>query len=145
VSAWRSWRLWSGNLSWAAVSSKEARLQNRLDTIVAMVEAEPGIGIIPSFALSVCRYRNVGMSRLVNPVVSLDFYQIRNRGRTPGFAGRGICGVFEGLDRPLGGPDKPKASREPVQCRHRGASDAAAPAPSVEFLDSARSARVARG
>jgi LysR family transcriptional regulator, carnitine catabolism transcriptional activator len=54
---------------------------NRLDTVVAMVEAGHGIGIVPSFVLPVCQYRKVVMTRLVNPTISIDFHQIRNRGR----------------------------------------------------------------
>ena len=54
---------------------------NGLDTQIAMVEAGQGIAIIPSYALPACRSRKVVMSRLINPVVNLDFYQISNRGR----------------------------------------------------------------
>lgn len=75
------WRVVDQQLARVGVSSKSAILLNRLHTIVAMVEAGHGSGIIPSSALPVCQYRNVVMIRLVNPTVSLDFYQIRNRGR----------------------------------------------------------------
>lgn len=44
-----------------------------------MVEAGDGVGIVPSFVLPVCRYRKVVVTRLVNPTVDIDFYQIRNR------------------------------------------------------------------
>ncbi|HEY6371919.1 MAG TPA: LysR family transcriptional regulator [Candidatus Sulfotelmatobacter sp.] len=54
---------------------------NSLDTQIAMVEAGLGIAIIPSYGLPACRNRKVVMSQLINPVVNLDFYQIRNRGR----------------------------------------------------------------
>jgi DNA-binding transcriptional LysR family regulator len=54
---------------------------NALDTQIAMVEAGQGIGIIPSFGLPACRNRSVVMSRLINPVVTVDFHQIQNRGR----------------------------------------------------------------
>jgi DNA-binding transcriptional LysR family regulator len=54
---------------------------NYLDTVIAMVEADQGIAIVPSFAMPACRNRKVVMSRLTNPVVNLDFYQITNRGR----------------------------------------------------------------
>jgi DNA-binding transcriptional LysR family regulator len=56
-------------------------VQNLLDTVIAMVEAGHGIAVIPSFGLPACRNRRVVMSRLINPVVSLDFHQIHNRGR----------------------------------------------------------------
>jgi len=76
-----SWQVISEHLSRAGISSKSAILLNRLDTIVAMVEAGHGIGIVPSFVLPVCQYRKVVMMRLVNPAVDIDFFQIRNRGR----------------------------------------------------------------
>jgi DNA-binding transcriptional LysR family regulator len=69
------------HLAQAGVTSRPAMVLNRLDTMIAMVEAGEGIGIVPSFALPVCRHRHVVMSRLINPAVALDFYQIRNRGR----------------------------------------------------------------
>jgi LysR family carnitine catabolism transcriptional activator len=52
-----------------------------VDTLLAMVEAGEGSGIVPSWALAACRNRKVVMSRLINPVVNLDFYQISNRGK----------------------------------------------------------------
>jgi LysR family carnitine catabolism transcriptional activator len=70
------------HLAQAGIASRPAMVLNRLDTMIAMVEAGQGIAIIPSFALPVCRHRNVVMSRLINPTVTLDFYQIRSRGRT---------------------------------------------------------------
>jgi len=62
---------------------KPARISdvNRLETVIAMVEASSGTGIVPSFALPVCRRRNVGMIKLIKPEVPVEFYQIRNRGR----------------------------------------------------------------
>jgi LysR family carnitine catabolism transcriptional activator len=54
---------------------------NYLDTQIAMVEAGEGIAIIPSFVLPACRNRKVVLSRLVNPVVNLDFCWISNRGK----------------------------------------------------------------
>jgi LysR family carnitine catabolism transcriptional activator len=70
------------HLAHAGVASRPAMVLNRLDTMIAMVEAGQGIAIIPSFALPVCRRRSVVMSRLINPTVTMDFYQIRSRGRT---------------------------------------------------------------
>jgi LysR family carnitine catabolism transcriptional activator len=70
------------HLAQAGVASPPAMVLNRLETIIAMVEAGQGIAVIPSFALPVCRHRKVVMSRLINPTVALDFYQIRSRGRT---------------------------------------------------------------
>jgi DNA-binding transcriptional LysR family regulator len=54
---------------------------SRLDTIVAMVEAGHGTGIVPSFALPACQRRRVVVSRLTNPTAPIDVYQIRSRGR----------------------------------------------------------------
>jgi hypothetical protein len=65
----------------AGVSSPPTMVLNRLDTIVGMVEAGQGTAIVPSYALPACQRRRVVMSRLTNPTVPIDFYQIRNRGR----------------------------------------------------------------
>ncbi|HXR17264.1 MAG TPA: LysR family transcriptional regulator [Terriglobales bacterium] len=54
---------------------------NFLDTQIGLVEAEQGIAIIPSFGLPACRNRKVTMSELVDPVVTLEFYEISSRGR----------------------------------------------------------------
>lgn len=69
------------HLTEAGVSSSPVTVLNRLDTIVAMVEAGHGTGIVPSFALPACQRRRVVMSRLTNPTVPIDVYQIRSRGR----------------------------------------------------------------
>jgi hypothetical protein len=37
--------------------------------------------IIPSFGVPACRNRKIVMSRLIDPVVTLDFHQISRRGR----------------------------------------------------------------
>src|SRR6516165_2950211 len=63
------------------VICKRGALVNSLDTQIALVEADEGVAIIPSFGLPACRNRKVVMSRLSNPVVSLEFQQIRDRGR----------------------------------------------------------------
>ena len=54
---------------------------NYLDTLIAMVEAGEGVAIVPSFVISACRNRKVAMSKLINPVVNLDFSRISLRGR----------------------------------------------------------------
>ena len=65
-----------------AVHGSEARMVvNALDTQIAMVETGQGAAIIPSYGLAACRHREVLTSRLVNPVVTMDFHEIRNRGR----------------------------------------------------------------
>jgi LysR family transcriptional regulator, carnitine catabolism transcriptional activator len=65
----------------AGVDAHSAMELNRLETLIAMVEAGEGAGIVSASALPVCRHRQVTMTRLVNPVVTADFYQIRKRGR----------------------------------------------------------------
>lgn len=69
------------HLSEAGVSAPSTMVLNRLDTIVGMVEAGQGTAIVPSYAQPACRHRRVVMSRLTNPMVPIEFYQIRNRGR----------------------------------------------------------------
>ena len=69
------------HLALAGLDSRSAMELNRLDTLIAMVEAGEGTGIVSSSTLPVCRHRHVVMTRLGNPTVLLDFYQIRNRGR----------------------------------------------------------------
>ena len=54
---------------------------NLMDTQIALVEADEGIAVIPSFGLFAGRNRRVVMSQLISPVVNLEFQQISNRGR----------------------------------------------------------------
>lgn len=63
-----------------------AGVTDYVDPLLAIVEAGGGSGIVPSWALAACRNRKVVMSRLINPVVNLDFYRISSRGkqRPPG-------------------------------------------------------------
>jgi DNA-binding transcriptional LysR family regulator len=70
-------------LSAAGANPRAVVSLNRLETVIAMVEAGEGIGIVPSFTLPVCRRRRLIVSRLVNPSVPVDLFQIRNRGRRP--------------------------------------------------------------
>jgi DNA-binding transcriptional LysR family regulator len=68
-------------LAKAKVICRSVQTVNLLDTQIGLVEAEQGIAIIPSFALPACRNRKVAMSELVDPTVSLEFYQISSRGK----------------------------------------------------------------
>jgi LysR family transcriptional regulator, carnitine catabolism transcriptional activator len=68
-------------LAKAKVTYQSAGVVQLLDTQIALVEAGEGIAIIPSFGLPACRARRVVMSRLINPVVDLEFHQISDRGR----------------------------------------------------------------
>jgi DNA-binding transcriptional LysR family regulator len=74
-------RLIDRHLAHAGVVARNGIVLNSLDTQIAMVEAGQGIGIIPSFGVPACRNRRVVMSRLINPVVTVDFHQIQNRGK----------------------------------------------------------------
>jgi LysR family carnitine catabolism transcriptional activator len=69
------------HLARAGVSAQRRAVFNHLDTLIAMVEAGEGVAVIPSFVLPACRNRKVAMSRLINPVVPLDFSRISLRGK----------------------------------------------------------------
>jgi DNA-binding transcriptional LysR family regulator len=69
------------HLTKAGVRVQIGSVVNLLDTQIALVEAEEGIAIIPSFGLPACRNRKVVTSRLVNPVASFEFHLISNRGK----------------------------------------------------------------
>ena len=69
------------HLARAGVFVHPRAMFNYLDTMIAMVEAGEGIAVIPSFVLPACRNRKVVMSRLINPVVNLDFCRISLRGK----------------------------------------------------------------
>jgi LysR family transcriptional regulator, carnitine catabolism transcriptional activator len=69
------------HLAQAGVKVQVSSVVNLLDTQIALVEAEEGIAIIPSFGLPACRNRKVVMSRLTNPVAHLEFHLISNRAK----------------------------------------------------------------
>jgi LysR family carnitine catabolism transcriptional activator len=69
------------HLAQAGVAVQIGSVVNLLDTQIALVEAEEGIAIIPSFGLPACRNRRVTVSQLINPVARFDFHLISNRGR----------------------------------------------------------------
>lgn len=69
-------------LAKSGLRCQDGGVANLLDTQIALVEADEGIAIIPSFGLPACRNRKVVMSRLIDPVVTLDFHQISQRGKT---------------------------------------------------------------
>jgi DNA-binding transcriptional LysR family regulator len=68
------------HLAKSGVRYRDGGVANLLDTQIALVEADEGIAIIPSFGVPACRNRKVVMSRLIDPVVTLDFHQISRRG-----------------------------------------------------------------
>lgn len=69
------------HLAKAGAASQPELTVNYLNTQIAMVEAGQGVAIIPSYGLPACSSRKLVMSRLINPVVPLDFSQIRRGGR----------------------------------------------------------------
>ena len=69
------------HLARTQVTWQQGVVVNMLDTQIALVEADEGIAIIPSFGLPACRSRKVVMSRLLDPVVNLEFHLISNRGK----------------------------------------------------------------
>jgi DNA-binding transcriptional LysR family regulator len=69
------------HLAKAGVAYQPSLTVNYLDTQIAMVEAGQGVAIIPSYGLPACRRRKLVMIRLIDPVVPLDFSQIRRGGR----------------------------------------------------------------
>jgi DNA-binding transcriptional LysR family regulator len=68
-------------LAKAGVKVKTQSAVNLLDTQIALVEADEGIAIIPSFGLPACRNRKITVSPLINPVVRFDFHMISPRGK----------------------------------------------------------------
>ncbi len=68
-------------LARTGITGKRGQTVNLLETQIGLVEAGEGIAVIPSFGLLACRDRKVSMSELVEPVVTLEFYEISNRGR----------------------------------------------------------------
>ena len=68
-------------LAQAGITYQPVLAVNYLNTQIALVEAGQGIAIIPSYGLPACQGRKLVMCRLINPVVHLDFSQIRNAGK----------------------------------------------------------------
>ena len=69
------------HLAQAGVRARSGPIVNLLDTQIALVEAEEGIAVIPSFGLPACRNRKITTSQLINPIVRFDFHMISRRGR----------------------------------------------------------------
>jgi LysR family carnitine catabolism transcriptional activator len=64
----------------SGVASRRGQTVNGLDTQLGLVEAGLGIAVIPSFGVMATRNRKVRVTKL-EPEVTLDFYEISNRGR----------------------------------------------------------------
>jgi DNA-binding transcriptional LysR family regulator len=54
---------------------------SQFETQIAMVEANAGVAVIPTFAVPACRHRRVRMQQLTDPVVPIELYCILARGR----------------------------------------------------------------
>lgn len=67
-------------LAKTGISVARGQVVKLLETQIALVEANEGIAVIPSFGMLACRNRKVTMSELIDPVVNLNFYQITSRG-----------------------------------------------------------------
>jgi DNA-binding transcriptional LysR family regulator len=69
------------HLARAGVAQSPSLVVNYLSTQIGMVEAGEGAAIIPSYWNIDGVHRKLRVSRLVNPVAHLGFYQIRRSGR----------------------------------------------------------------
>jgi LysR family transcriptional regulator, carnitine catabolism transcriptional activator len=69
------------HLAKAGVAPQPHLAVNFLNTQIALAEAGDGVAIVPSYGQLACRDRSIVVSRMVNPVVYLDSYQIRYGGR----------------------------------------------------------------
>ncbi len=68
-------------LAKAGVNCPRETVVNLLDTQMALVEANEGVAIIPSFGLAVAPHRKVVDSQLTHPTARLAFHQISARSR----------------------------------------------------------------
>lgn len=62
------------------IACKRGQTVNLLDTQIGLVEAGLGTAVIPSFGVLASRNRKVRITQL-DPVVTLEFFEISNRGR----------------------------------------------------------------
>jgi LysR family transcriptional regulator, carnitine catabolism transcriptional activator len=83
------------HLARAGVVSRRAFVLNSLETQIAMVSAGHGAAVIPSLGLPACRKRGVLVYRLTNPVVTVDYHVIHQRGRTLSAAADDFAGFLQ--------------------------------------------------
>jgi LysR family carnitine catabolism transcriptional activator len=69
------------HLARAGVVSGPGLVLNSLESQIAMVSAGHGVAVIPSLGLPACRTRGVVVHRLTNPVVTVDYHVIQQRGK----------------------------------------------------------------
>lgn len=72
----------------AAVIPRDALALNSPDTRIAIVEAGHGIAVVPSFGLPACQNRRVIMTRLINPVATLEGLRLEFDGGLDGWVAR---------------------------------------------------------
>jgi len=82
------------HLARAGVISRPGFVLNSLETQIAMVGAGHGVAVIPSLGLPACRKRGVIAHRL-NPVVTVDYHLIQQRGRKPVPAAEEFAGFLQ--------------------------------------------------
>jgi DNA-binding transcriptional LysR family regulator len=95
-------------LARAGIEYQPALVVNFLNTQIAMVEAGEGLAIIPSYWNFEGRHRKLVMSRLMHPVVCLDFYKIQRGGRKlPHVAEEFISFLKDFIAKSVGRPGLP--------------------------------------
>ena len=80
----------------AGAVQRPAMVLSSLYTVIGMVEAGHGVGIIPSYWLGECERRAIVPSRLTNPVVRLDVQQIQQAGRKLSATGEEFVSFLQG-------------------------------------------------
>jgi LysR substrate binding domain len=82
-------------LAKTGVVCQRGAVVNLMDTQIALVEADEGIAIIPSYGVPVCRNRKVVISRLINRIVNLEFSQISGELYSVGDSCRAfVCNIY---------------------------------------------------
>lgn len=54
---------------------------NYFETLIAMAEAGAGVAVVPTFAIPACLDHKLAMHPLVDPALSVDLYELVDRGR----------------------------------------------------------------
>ena len=83
------------HLARAGVVSRSGLVLNSLDTQIAMVSAGHGVAVIPSLGLPACRKRGIVVHRLSNPMVTVDYHVIQQRGKKPAPAAEDFAGFLQ--------------------------------------------------
>ncbi|HWK08861.1 MAG TPA: LysR family transcriptional regulator [Vicinamibacterales bacterium] len=83
------------HLARAGVVSRPRFVLNSLETQIAMVSAGHGVAVVPSLALPTCRKRGVLVDRLTNPVVTVEYHVIVQRGKQLAAAAEDFAGFLQ--------------------------------------------------